>query len=182
VTMRTKGAMTMPFTEGPFPRESSLNRDIVESAWFADSYRTQLTRPTMSVVDLFEAVLGHHPQWAKSLLILRNRLAGLAGLAVAPDAAIRSFARKSHYAVGDTIGPRPIFHLSETELIAGRDNHHLDFRVSILKLAMPAPAVAISTICNVHNRAGKLYLFFIVPFHRWGMRYLMRQAVAAGRL
>ena len=61
-------------------------------------------------------------------------------------------------------------------------NRHLDFRVSVLKRDMPEPSVAISTLCTVHNRAGKIYLFFIVPFHRWGMRSLMRRAVAAGRL
>ena len=172
----------MNFTEGPVPSETALDRSGVETAWFKDSYQARLNRPEMSVIDLFQAVLGHSPAWIKTLLILRNRIAARAGLAVAPDAAIRSFERKAHYAVGDNIGPWPIFHLSETELIAGRDNHHLDFRLSVLKLSTPVPSVAISTICTVHNRFGKLYLFFIVPFHRWGMRQLMRRAIAAGRL
>jgi hypothetical protein len=170
------------FSEGPIPQESSLNHRDVETAWFSDSYQAVLTKPTMSVADLFEAVLGHHPRWIKMLLILRNRIAARAGLSVAPDALIQNFERKLYYAVGDTIGPWPIFHLSETELIAGRDEYHLDFRVSILKLNTPSPSVAISTICNVHNRSGKFYLFFIVPFHRWGMRKLMRRAITAGRL
>ena len=172
----------MNATEGPVPRASSLDQAAVQTAWFADSYQTQLTRPAMSVIDLFQAVFGHHPRWIKRLLILRNRIAGRAGLAVAPDSAINNFERGAHYAVGDTIGPWPIFHLSEDELIAGRDNNHLDFRLSVLKLHAGAPTVAISTICNVHNGYGKLYLFFVVPFHRWGMRQLMRRAVAAGRL
>ncbi len=172
----------MNFIESAVPTDTVLDRSVVEAAWFADSYQARLNRPAMSVIDLFQAVLGHHPKWIQTLLILRNRLVERAGLAVATDATIRSFDRKAHYAVGDTIGPWPIFHLSETELIAGRDNSHLDFLLSVLKLANPAPSVAISTICNVHNRFGKLYLFFIVPFHRWGMRQLMRRAIAAGRL
>lgn len=174
--------MMLHFTEGPIRPESSLDRRNVETAWFSDSYQTMLTKPTMSVADLFEAILGHLPQWVKVLLIVRNRMAARAGLAVAPDALIETFDRRDDYTVGETIGPWPIFYLSETELIAGRDNAHLDFRVSVLKFDTPTPSVAISTICNVHNSAGKLYLFFIVPFHRFGMRHLMRRAIAAGRL
>ena len=169
-------------TEGPVPPESALDRRAVETAWFSDCHWAELNNPSLSVADLFEAVLGHHPRWARMLLALRNRIAGWAGLEVPPEAAIRRFERKPHYAVGDTIGPWPIFALTERELIAGRDNSHLDFRVSVLKLDMPSPTVAISTICNVHNRFGKIYLFFVVPFHRLGMRQLMRRAVAAGRL
>jgi hypothetical protein len=43
-------------------------------------------------------------------------------------------------------------------------------------------SVVVSTICSVHNRAGKLYLFFIIPFHRYGVRKLMANALAARRL
>ncbi|MEA2742426.1 MAG: hypothetical protein QOG25_797, partial [Acetobacteraceae bacterium] len=39
-----------------------------------------------------------------------------------------------------------------------------------------------STICTVHNLSGKLYLFFIVPFHRHGIRKLMSNALAARRI
>jgi len=42
--------------------------------------------------------------------------------------------------------------------------------------------VVVSTICTVHNAFGKIYLFFIVPFHRHGVRSLMSNAVVASRL
>ncbi len=170
------------FSEGPVPPESSLNRSAVKSAWFSDSYRAEMRKTSMSVADVFEAVLGHQPRWMRTLLTIRNRIAGRAGLAVPSDEVIDRFERKPHYAVGDLIGPWPIFYLSDTELIAGRDNSHLDFRLSVLKLDTPVPSIAISTICNVHNGFGKLYLFCIVPFHRVGMRMLMRRAIAAGRI
>jgi Protein of unknown function (DUF2867) len=164
------------------PAESSLDRQVVESAWFSDSYRAKLRDPALSTTDLFEALLGQQPRWIRGMLALRNRLAGWAGLEVPPAATIRQFERKPTYAVGDLIGPWPIFALSETELIAGRNNRHLDFRFSVLKVETPEPSVAFSTICNVHNRFGKIYLFFVAPFHRWGMRHLMRRAILAGRL
>ena len=43
-------------------------------------------------------------------------------------------------------------------------------------------SVVVSTICTVHNLAGKLYLFFVVPFHRYGVRKLLTNALAARRL
>jgi Protein of unknown function (DUF2867) len=174
--------MMARITEGAVPAESALNRHDVETAWFSDSYVAELKTASLDMADLFEAVLGHHPRWARILLKTRNRAARWAGLEVPPEAAIDRFERKPDYAVGDLIGPWPIYALTENELIAGRDNSHLDFRLSILKLDLPVPSVAFSTICNVHNRFGKIYLFFIVPFHRWGMRQLMQRAVAAGRL
>ena len=45
-----------------------------------------------------------------------------------------------------------------------------------------ANSVVVSTICTVHNVFGKIYLFFIVPFHRHGVQTLMSNAVVAKRL
>jgi Protein of unknown function (DUF2867) len=46
----------------------------------------------------------------------------------------------------------------------------IDFRFSVLK-AMDGDATSVvSTICTVHNVFGKIYLLFIVPFHRMGVR------------
>jgi hypothetical protein len=90
---------------------------------------------------------------------------------------------KDHYAVGEKIGVWSIFSLSENEVVAGRDNRHMDFRLSVLKVPDGDRAsVVVSTICTVHNLSGKLYLFFVVPFHRYGVRKLMANALAARRL
>lgn len=78
---------------------------------------------------------------------------------------------------------RALFHLSDSELVAGRNNKHLDFRLSVLKeLGGSSATVVVSTVCDVHNRFGKVYLFFIVPFHRWGVRKLLSNAMVAERL
>ena len=90
---------------------------------------------------------------------------------------------KDSYTVGDKIGPWPIFSLAQSELVAGRDNKHLDFRLSVLKEANgETMSTVISTVCTTHNAFGKIYLFFIIPFHKWGVRRLMSRAIAAGRL
>ena len=165
------------------PLASVLDRRIVETAYFRDSYRAPLLNPRQGLVGIFFAIFGHHPGWMKALLIMRNWIASRCGLDVPAASDIMNASRKEHYQVGDTIGPWPIFSLTETELVAGRDNRHLDFRLSLLRVTHDdVPSVVVSTICSVHNWSGKIYLFFIVPFHKWGVKRLISKAMIAGRL
>jgi Protein of unknown function (DUF2867) len=136
-----------------------------------------------SVVEIFFGVFGHHPLWMKSILIARNRVASFCGLDAATASELMKPQVKRSYNVGDKIGPWPIFNLTQSELVAGRDNNHLDFRLSVLKEKNgETTSAVISTICTTHNVFGRLYLFFIIPFHKWGVRRLISRAVAAGRL
>jgi hypothetical protein len=119
----------------------------------------------------------------KLLLIVRNTVASLAGLDAPTASEILHVKVKDRYVVGEKIGVWPIFGLGEDEIVAGRNNKHMDFRLSVLKMSDgDGTSVAVSTICSVHNLAGKLYLFFVVPFHRYGVRKLMANALAARRL
>src|SRR5262249_48043429 len=110
-------------------------------------------------------------------------LAGLAGLAVPTVSDVLNISIHDRYVIGDIIGVWPIFALTETEIIAGRDNRHLDFRVSVLKRREGQQAtVTVSTICTVHNLFGRIYLAVVVPFHKRGVPRLLANAVSAGRL
>jgi Protein of unknown function (DUF2867) len=165
------------------PSQSLLDPVSVKTAYFADSYRIALSDGAMPMPAIFFAIFGHHPLWIKILLLIRNRIAAMSGLDVASDELILRPAQKAQYKSGDTIGPWPIYTLMEHELIAGRDNAHLDFRLSVIKSALDGRnVVTVSTICNVHNIYGKLYLCVIVPFHKWGLRRLLAAAVRSGRL
>ncbi|HEY8102231.1 MAG TPA: DUF2867 domain-containing protein [Burkholderiaceae bacterium] len=165
------------------PSTSVLDRRLIETAYFKDSYRTYLTHPHASIVDIFLAIFAHHPMWMKIPLILRNGIVPLFGIAAPSAAEIINFEIKNNYSVGDKIGVWPILSMTENEIVAGRDNKHLDFRLSILKVTDgEATSVVVSTICMVNNRFGKVYLFFVVPFHKWGVRRLISNAVIAKRL
>ena len=173
----------MVVTECDLPLASVIDRRIVDSAYFRDSYRVPLLQARVNMVGIFFAIFGHHPGWMKVLLIARNWIASRCGLDVPEASEIMKASRKEHYQVGDRIGPWPIFSLTETELVAGRDNKHLDFRLSLLRVTHDdVPSVVVSTICSVHNWSGKIYLFFIVPFHKWGVKRLISRAMALGRL
>jgi hypothetical protein len=175
--------MAMNVTECEIPSLSVLNRDTGESVQFHDCYRAPLTRLELGIVDIFFAVFGHKPLWIKLLLVARNVVAKRSGLETPTVAEIMSPEIRACYRVGDKIGPWPIFSIDANELIAGRDNRHMDFRLSVLKqIDGDGGSVFVSTVCKVHNIYGKVYLWFIVPFHRGGMRLLMSNAVAAKRL
>jgi hypothetical protein len=165
------------------PAGSALRPNLVAAAYFLDAYRAPLTSRNASVVELFHALFNHHPLWMKVVLLIRHRLAAVCGLAVPTTHEVLRPEPSKAYGVGEKIGVWPIFGLNERELIAGRDNKHLDFRLSIFREPNGAiPTVVVSTACIVHNRFGKVYLWLIEPFHRWGVRHIIVRAIHAGRL
>jgi len=177
------GEFGMHVVECDVPSSSVLSRDLIRTTHFHDSYRAPLAHPELGIVDIFFALFGHTPLWMKLLLIVRNTIAGLFGLEVPTVGEIMKPEVRCAYSVSEKIGPWPIFHIDDNEIVAGRSNKHMDFRLSVLKaMDGDAMSVVVSTICTVHNVFGKIYLFLIVPFHRHGVRSLISNAVVAKRL
>jgi hypothetical protein len=173
----------MNVIECEVPSGSALSRELVEHAYYQDAYRVPLRHRELGVVDIFFAVFAHQPLWMKLLLIVRNKVVALVGLTGSTASEVLNIKIRSHYAVGEKIGRWRIFALGESEVVAGGDDRHLDFRVSVLKAAEgDETSVIVSTVCEVHNLAGKIYLFFVVPLHRYGVRKLLTNALAAQRL
>ena len=173
----------MSIVECDVPRHSALGKDLIERADFRDAYRAPLSRSDLSVVEIFFAIFTRRPGWMNLMLIARNKAAALAGLEVPTTSEIMNMERRDRYFIGEKIGPWPIFFLSSDELVAGRDNKHMDFRLSIMKVHDGIrPSVVVSTICLVHNKFGRYYLSSIIPFHKFGLRRLMASALAAQRL
>jgi hypothetical protein len=173
----------MNVVECDVPSASMLSRELIERAYFRDSYRAPLSRRELAIVGIFFGIFAHYPPWMKLLLIVRNKVASLAGLDAPTTSEILHVEIKDRYVVGEKIGVWPIFWLSENEVVAGRNNKHLDFRLSVLKVTDgDRTSVVVSSICTVHNLSGKFYLFFVAPFHRYGVRKLMANALAARRL
>lgn len=86
------------------------------------------------------------PPWARGLLTLRNAL-------------VRPFGLKT----GEP--DRPIFptcHESESELILGTDDWHLNFRIGLIR---EGERLYMSTWVRPHNAWGRAYLALVVPFH-----------------
>lgn len=173
----------MSVVECDVPHHSALGKDLIERADFRDAYRAPLRHPDLGVVEIFFAIFAHRPGWMNLMLIARNKAAALAGLEVPTASEIVNMEKRDRYFVGDKIGPWSIFYLDSDELVAGRDNKHMDFRVSIMKVRDGTrSSVVVSTLCMVHNKFGQCYLSAVIPVHKFGLRRLMASAVDAQRL
>ena len=124
----------MDVVECDVPSASMLSRELIERAYFRDSYRAPLSRKELGIVDVFFGIFAHQPRWMKLILIVRNKVASLAGLDAPTASEIFHVEIKDRYVVGEKIGVWPIFSLSEDEIVAGRNNKHMDFRLSVLKV------------------------------------------------
>ena len=60
------------------------------------------------------------------------------------------------------MGPFPVELTSDTEVIAGFNDRHLDFRVSVVSREN---RVYLATCVHTHNILGRAYLTLIMPFH-----------------
>lgn len=169
--------------ECDFPAQSILDRRFLDAARFRDSYCATTSAKGDGVIEVFHAIFAHHPTWIRIVLVGRNRIASLVGLEAPTTSEIMNPTFKNSFAVGEKIGPWPIFALPESELVAGRDNNHLDFQLSVMRLTKDeSSSEIVSTVCVVHNVFGKAYLFFVAPFHKRGVCYLISRAARTGRL
>jgi hypothetical protein len=167
------------WTSVDFPSHSQIHADFVCRASLVESYRFELPVADMAVTDIFLAIFSRKPWWMKAAIILRNIVVKPFGIETPFVADVLSNARRPTYRVGETIWAWPIFALTGDELVAGRDNKHLDFRVSVLKSVEDGVQFAtVSTVCVTHNRAGEIYLKTILPIHKRGIRFLMSRALA----
>lgn len=90
------------------------------------------------------------PWWARFLVGMRNVLTFPFGLSAnGPEAA-------------DKVGLFPVEIETASELIAGFNDRHLEFRISVFA---QGGRIFLATWVHPHNLGGKLYLRTILPFH-----------------
>ena len=164
------------------PPDSAFLGDL-RTFYYWDSYEAPLSRGDLAMSDLYLALFAHHPRWAKWLLVLRGILVAPFGLRRTRMADLDAIEIKPAYAVGDKIARFTLFAQSDDEIVTGADDRHLDFRVSVRRWSeRGARRVALSTVVQPHNGLGRAYLRAILPFHRFGVRTILANAVAAGRV
>jgi Protein of unknown function (DUF2867) len=101
------------------------------------------------------------PGWAQALLSLRNTL-------------VRPFGLKTG------AGDAPIFptcHETADELILGTDDHHLNFRIGLIR---DGGRIFMSTWVHPHNGWGRAYLRLVMPFHVLISRGAVARMATAG--
>ena len=132
-------------TTTELPAESLLHQRVGTTD-FLDCYVVRSDLPPRQAAQIITAF----PGWAKGLLQIRRAVTAPFGLSQDGPPA------------DDKLGPFPVGIETEQELIAGFNDRHLDFRVSIIS---KAGRVFLATWVHPHNWGGRLYLTAIMPFH-----------------
>ncbi|MBC7957738.1 MAG: DUF2867 domain-containing protein [Cytophagales bacterium] len=146
----------------------------------ADAFAIQLPAGASKDPDvLARFILSHQPSWVGVLTKVRDLLVAGFGLKTA-----KHLASLAGGAPADRAGIFKVYSVSETEIIVGEDDRHLDFRVSVFCALESAPQASrqlvVSTVVQCHNRLGRVYIFLIAPFHRMVVRASLLHAARVG--
>ncbi|NNK66076.1 MAG: DUF2867 domain-containing protein [Rhodobacteraceae bacterium] len=143
----------------PLPPASALHARRVRGD-FLDFYAVDAEMTPRQAAE----IITDFPGWARFLLVIRRVVTAPFGLDNdGPDAA-------------DRVGIFPVESEDEGELIAGFDDKHLEFRVSVLR---DGGRVHLATWVNPHNLGGRIYLAAIMPFHIMIARNALARVAAA---
>jgi Protein of unknown function (DUF2867) len=140
---------------------------LLAGAQFVDAYRVALDGTTLDARRAAEKMFARGPRWIEVLLRLRNTM-------IAPFGLKKSGAGEP--APGGMIGIFPVLSETPERLVAGFNDHHLDFRVVVdVAPAEAGQQVTTTTLVLTHNQLGRAYLAVIMPFHRLIARVMLRQ-------
>jgi len=151
-------------------REVDPNVDssaLLSGAQFIDAYSIAIDDAALDARRAAEKMLARAPRWIEALLALRNHLVTPFGLKTSTS---------YEASASEIIGIFPIVSQSPDRLVAGFDDHHLDFRVVVDVAACGhGQRVTATTLVRTHNLLGRAYLAIILPFHRLVVRAMLRQ-------
>jgi len=142
------------------PSESALHERIT-STDFIDCFVVNSSLPARKAAE----IIVQFPQWAQMLLCVRRILTAPFGLS--NDGPVAE----------DKVGAFPVELDTENEFVAGFDDRHLDFRVSVLS---QSGRVYLATWVHTNNIGGRLYLSAILPFHVMIARNALRRVAQQG--
>jgi hypothetical protein len=149
------------------PSASDIGTQL-QGADFFDCYEMPLEHAGFSALKIYLDAISKTPVWINFLMATRNRVVSLFGLKnLGHLGAFQKNKPSSDYRVGDRIGIFTLLSLSYNEIILGDADKHLDVKVSLCKLVLGHhESVAITTVVHIHNFLGRVYMFFVVPFHK----------------
>ncbi|MCH9674568.1 MAG: DUF2867 domain-containing protein [Gammaproteobacteria bacterium] len=137
--------MKVDVVAATLPSHSRLHTRV-SATDFLDCYAVESALPVRHAAETIVTF----PRWARALLVVRKVLTTPFGLSNdGPPAK-------------DKLGPFPVESETRDELVAGFNDKHLDFRVSVLS---QGDRVLLATWVHPHNFGGRLYLACILPFH-----------------
>ncbi|WP_222851678.1 DUF2867 domain-containing protein [Phytoactinopolyspora mesophila] len=141
----------------PIPDQSLLIRDALDRVDYADAFEVTLQPGATTDPQVWaDAIFRSPPRWVGALLLLRNRLVRLVGIRPESNRAFDTIERDTH------------------EVLLGTNAGHLDFRASVL---VQTDAVTLTTIVQIHNRRGRLYMAIVSRLHPRVVKSMLYRAM-----
>ena len=164
-----------PVREVPLPG-GSLVAGAFAIAHYADAFAVRLPKGAQSDVDaLVRALASSTPWWVTVLLRIRDRAVSLIGLKTSGGVE-HDAAQRTTFQPGDRAGLFTIYARTHDEILMGADDRHLNFRASMLVRREGAGMAAVFTTVVHYNRGlGRVYFFFVRPFHRLIIPSMLRR-------
>jgi len=141
---------------------------------FQDAFAFYTHNNSLSIKDLYISLFSTAPKWVEVLMKIRNKLVSIFGLKTEISRNI-----DTDFKVGDKIGIFKIYDIQDNEIIAGENDKHLDFRVSIYREININSKITVSTIVKYNNWFGKLYFLIVTPFHKLVVKSMVKQAAVS---
>ena len=162
----------------PIPSQSAV-ATAFKSVNLADAFSIQLPSGASKDPDvLARFIFSVQPSWIRALTHVRDAIVAAFGLKTAKHLATLSGPAAKRISIFR------VFAMSETEVVLGENDKHLDFRLSILCTPDSPPStgsqLTLSTVVQCHNRLGRTYLSVIAPFHRQVVKASLRRAAELG--
>lgn len=137
---------------------------------YSDTFSVQYKKQNLCLEEILTAFFSATPRWINTLFRLRHKIVARFGLKTNHEATIElNFPIK----VEDKIGFFEVFEISETQIILGENDTHLDFRVSIR--IEKDNQISVETLVEFNNIFGKVYFQIIKPFHKLIIASLLRR-------
>ncbi|QNA90251.1 DUF2867 domain-containing protein [Massilia sp. Dwa41.01b] len=173
--MSSEFALATAVAAVPLPAQSGVT-GVYETVHLADAFSIRLPQGAARDPDVLARFLfAQQPAWVGMLMRIRDTIVGRLGLKTGKHlATLESTARAGR------VGIFKVYSTSDTEIVVGEDDRHLDFRVSVLCSGSATPQLTVSTVVHCHNLLGRVYLFVIAPFHRMVVKASLRRAGRIG--
>jgi hypothetical protein len=161
--------MSIKIIKTVIPKESDYQKFIKEVD-YSDTFKMVVKNQNISIENIYIDMFSSMPKWINKLMNIRNKLVSIVGLKV--DSLEPK--KVTELKIGEKVGMFTIYAISKNEVIAGEDDKHLDFRVSVLRVDED---VMVSTFVKYNNLFGKVYMSLILPFHKVIVKAMMKNYI-----
>jgi Protein of unknown function (DUF2867) len=159
--------MNPSVTTTEIPLNSEISRHLY-GAHFHDCYQLPVEINARSALELYLDVVSRTPAWVNYLMVLRNTAVMWMGLKnLGHLGAVSHVKPADAYRVGDRVSIFSVLYLTDSEVILGDSDKHLNVQVSVLKLTHDGhSSMVVSTVVHIHNLLGRIYMLVVAPIHK----------------